>query len=190
MNKTISKLVVICAALLFGFSGITNAVAQTSKVPRFGKIPVPNTNCFVYMPTNQTEQASFTLDYSEDSSKVYTADVEGVDSIHYAVIFIDLIETADSASQEAILISYLDILKEHLEISSAAGYGKGHRSERNPKAIGVIDYWRDKSELNFEIKGWIDHKFIAIMLVYGKKDINFNVGQMFKNGVVFDESKF
>lgn len=174
--------------ILFLFSALScsfSLMAQTGKVPRFSKSFIGDNGCYAYMPTAET--VVFELDYSEDSSKVYTGGVKASDSLNYEVILVELKSETATEDQEDLLISYLDYLKTAFNVTKNVGYGKGHTSEKNPKAKGIIDYWEDADGLKYEIKGWVDNKRIAVMIIYGANEVNYNVGQLFKDGIFLSE---
>lgn len=179
MNK--KSLFFIITLLCFFLS----LAAQTGKVPRFSKSLIGDNGCYAYMPTSET--VVFELDYSEDSSKVYTGGVKAADSLNYEVILVELKSETATEDQEDLLISYLDYLKTAFNVTKSAGYGKGHTSEKNPAAKGIIDFWEDEDGIKYDIKGWIDNKRIAVMIIYGATEVNYNVGQLFKNGIFLNE---
>ena len=82
------------------------------------------------------------------------------------------------------LVSYLDYLKKSLSITSAAGYGKGHKLKDREDTRGVIDYWKDKDN-NWKITGWTNGKFICVLYVYTKKDIPETKADVFLNSLLF-----
>ena len=156
-----------------------------AQVPRFTKYDIGESAGAAYFPG----EPEFSISYSEDSSLVYTADVE-VDSFVFSIIAIDFKESIgdDKMLNEALLISYLDFLQSSFAIVSAAGYGKGHTTEYNPEAVGVIDYWADDTGTPVQVKGWVDGNNMAVMLIIGPGEYPiFNVSQMFLNGYRFPE---
>ena len=156
-----------------------------AQVPRFTKYEIGDSGAAAYFPG----EPEFSVTYSEDSSKVYMADVE-VDSFLFSIIAIDFKESIgdDKTLNEELLISYLDYLQSSFAIVSAAGYGRGHTTEYNPEAVGVIDYWADDTGTQVQVKGWVDGNNMAVMLIIGPGEYPiFNVSQMFLNGYRFPE---
>jgi len=155
------KLLYLTLALI---SGIFSATGQYMK-----KYPIGVSGCSVYMFYDPGE---FEKTYSEDSSIVYTGECEA-DSLKYGVICVKLNESVTVGNDaEELMISYLDYLKSVFEITQAAGYGKGHTLNGKPDARGVIDYWKDKEGNERKIKSWTDGKFIAVMYIMSKGELN------------------
>lgn len=164
---------------------IISYVATNAQVPRFTKYPIGDSGAAAYFPA----EPNFDISYSEDSSRVFTADVE-VDSFLFSIIAVEFKENLgdDIAVNETLLIAYLDYLQSAFEIVGAAGYGKGHTSEHNPKATGIIDYWKDTEGNSYQVKGWVDGGYLAVMIISGPGDYPiFNVSQMYLNGFRFPE---
>ena len=129
------------------------------------KYDIGSSGCKAYFFCNPGE---FEITYSEDSSKVYTGECKS-DSLSWGVICVALKEPIAAGSEaEDMLASYLDYLKTAFNITSAAGYGKGHVMNNYADARGMIDYWKDKDGDEWKIKGWTDGKFIAVLYVYAK----------------------
>jgi hypothetical protein len=143
------------------------------------KYAISNTGCAAYFYCNP---GTFELSYSDDSSKVYTAECENAE-VSYGVIGVELKEPNNNmAASEDLLISYLDYLKTAFKITSSAGYGKGHRLKNREDTRGVIDYWTDEEKNNWKIKGWTDGKFIAVMYAYSKKELPDSRVNLFLDG--------
>jgi hypothetical protein len=77
----------------------------------------------------------------------------------------------DLAMAEDLLLAYADHLKGSFEITSAAGYGRGHHLNNNENTRGILDYWQDKEKNNWKIKAWTDGKYIGFLYAYGKKEL-------------------
>ncbi|MBK6935621.1 MAG: hypothetical protein IPH18_01095 [Chitinophagaceae bacterium] len=154
MNKTY--------LLIFFLMLLTSLNAQTLK-----KYAISNSGCSYYSYC----EAKWELSYSQDSSRVFTGECLN-DGFYYSVICVKLAEAvSDLSAAELMMISYLDYLKTSFEITSAAGYGKGHRLQNNENTRGVLDYWSDKVKNNWKVKGWTNGKFIGIMMVYSQKEL-------------------
>jgi hypothetical protein len=144
----------------FLFTGFVNA--QSLK-----KYPISNSGCSVY---NYCD-ATFKMELSDDSSKVYTGECVNGD-VSYGVICVKLLTTyTDLTVAEDLLISYMDYLKTSFKITKAIGYGKGHRLNNNENTRGIIDYWEDADLDKWKIKAWTDGKFIGFMFAYSKKEL-------------------
>ena len=151
-------------ALLY-LSIVINLVCSAQIIKKY---PISNSGCSVYM---YCKPEKFDIDYSEDSSKVYTAECENA-GVNYGVICIKLLDgTQDLDATEEVVISYLDYLKGNFNIVSAAGYGKGHHLNNNEKTRGIIDYWEDKDKNHWKIKAWTDGKFIGVLYAYTAKEL-------------------
>ena len=141
-----------------------NASGQSMK-----KYPISGSGCFAYM---FCEPGEFEKTYSEDSSVVFTGECNE-DSLTSGIICVKLRETVAAGDDaENLLISYLDYLKTIFEISSSAGYGKGHTLDGKLEARGVIDYWKNKEGSEWKVKGWTDGKFISVLYVMAKGELN------------------
>jgi hypothetical protein len=171
----IRKWKLLVAVLLVGLAG---ANAQSLK-----KYPVGNSGCFYYGFC----EAKLNLSYSPDSSKLWTGGC-GVDALVYDLICVQLKERiSDLPVAEDVLIQYLNFLKQQLGVKEAAGYGKGHRLQGSEETRGVIDYWKYDTGENVKVKGWIDGRFIAVMLVSSKGEIPVNKSEVYLDGFRFPE---
>jgi hypothetical protein len=145
------------------------------------KYTISNSGCSIY---TLCDPGKFDEAYSDDSSKVYTSECKK-DEINYGVICVKLLNPAsDFAVAENLMISYLDYLKVDFEITSATGYGKGHRLNNNENTRGIIDYWKDKENNNWKVKAWTDGKFIAVLYATSKKELP-EKADVFLNGLRF-----
>lgn len=145
------------------------------------KYPIDKTGCAVYM---FCEPGKFTISYSEDSSKVYTASCTK-EKNEYGVICVQLKDSVASEDAATLLESYLDFLKGQFAIRDAAGYGKGMHLKDREEIIGIIDYWKDDSNKEWAIQGWTDGKIIAVLYTKGEKQADFNLQQVFFKGFRF-----
>jgi hypothetical protein len=163
------------------------AWAQSApKVPRLMKTAISNSGCFAYLPKGIADIA-FEISYSPDSAKVYTGEViDG--NHHFAIIVVKMTQKLTSLEEkENLMTGYLDHLRNSFEVIQSAGYGKGHRLESAPNAIGMIDYWEDKDHNKWAIKGWTDNNIIAVLMLYGPETYPiFNIQQMFLDGFRFN----
>ena len=141
----------------------------TSNSQTLKKYEIAKSGCSVYM---FCAPGRFEEDYSEDSSKVYTAECSLDDGIHYGVVCVKLLTPIDNLNEaEDMLTSYLDYLKINFGIKSAVGYGKGNRLNNNEKTRGIVDYWTDDEKNNWKIKAWTDGKFIGVLYAYSAKEL-------------------
>lgn len=151
-----------------------------AQAPRFEKFAIGNSGCAVYAPGDPM----FEFSYSEDSSVVYTGEV-AVDSFHFIIICVDLRESVgdDAAVKTDLLISYLDYLKQAFDITASAGYGTGHTLEGSTTTVGVIDFWEDAFGGQWQVKGWVDSGYLAVLGINGPTEYPyFNAAQLFLNG--------
>jgi hypothetical protein len=140
------------------------ATSQTLK-----KYEIAKSGCSVYMFCGP---GRFEEDYSEDSSKVYTAECSLDDGIHYGIICVKMKESiSDLQGAEDMLASYMDYLKVNFGITKAVGYGKGNHLNKREDTRGIVDYWEDDEKNNWKVKGWTDGKFIGVLYAYSKKDL-------------------
>ncbi|MDP4264643.1 MAG: hypothetical protein Q8941_19090 [Bacteroidota bacterium] len=143
------------------------------------KYPINFSGCSAYF---FCDPGAFAVDYSDDSSKVYTGECTNQET-SYGIICVKLKDTvANINDAEELLVSYLDYLKKNFKIVSSAGYGKGHRLKDRENTRGIIDYWKDEEKNNWKIKGWTDGKFIGVLYTYSKKDLSETMANVFLDG--------
>ncbi len=168
-------------SLLLAFSLST----QAQEFPRLTKFALAESGFEAYLPayTDNLE-----LSYSEDNSKVWSGDVTSGD-LNFGVILVEFAEPLeeDAEMQVALLESYLDYLQSQLDIAESAGYGRGHTLEDYPGVSGLLDFWMDSEGYNWQIKGWVSQKYLAVLLIGSFEEINVNGANMFLNGIRFPE---
>lgn len=171
----------LITALLFSFS---NLQAQ-APAPSLKKHSIGNSGCTVYnycLP-------KYKLDYSNDSSRVFTGECLNGD-VTYGVICVKLLHpVAELTHAEDLLISYADYLKQVFSINKTMGYGRGHFLNNNPNTRGIIDYWEDADKDKWKIKAWTDGKFIGFMYAYSKKELPETKINIFLNSFRFPDTK-
>jgi hypothetical protein len=156
-----------------------------SNAQNLRKYPISNSTCSLYSYC----ESKYDVDYSEDSSKVYTGECTSGD-VTYGVICIKLLRPVDDLNAaEELMIQYVDYLKVSFDIKKAAGYGKGHRLNSNENTRGIIDYWEDKSLDKWKIKSWTDGKYIGFLYAYSKKELPENKVNLFLEGFRFPGMK-
>lgn len=158
----------LCAGSLFG---------QSLK-----KYPIGNTGCSAYF---FCDPGTFDVKKSPDLSDVYTGECK-TDETFYGIICVKLSEPInDMQDAEDVLGHYMDFLKGQLNIVSAMGYGKGHRLKDREDTRGMIDYWKDKDDNNWKVKGWTNGSFIAVMYVYNATEVPESKANVFLNSLLF-----
>jgi hypothetical protein len=153
--------------------------------PRIEKQPIGECGCSVYAPAGLTVEPPTK---SPDGSDVWTAYVASGEH-ELGVIAVKLSFDASGSDEEieALLVSYLDYLKGNFGITSAVGYGRGHRLESNPAARGVIDFWRDGEGDEWAVKAWLDGHKIGVLYVAGPGSYPFtSVQTLFLDGFRFE----
>jgi len=157
--------------------------------PKMTKYDVGKSGIKIYLPATPD---SVTTEFSPDSSMVYT--IECVDSsketlIHFGAIVVDL-NKATGVANEELTITYLDYLKKSLSVISSAGYGTGHTLSTHHSAKGIIDFWKDETEDEWQIVAWYAESFIVVQFAYGEKGLdNPSQWEVFKNGIRFPGDK-
>ena len=147
---------------LLAFLFATAVNAQSLK-----KYSVSNSGCSLYSYC----ESKYDVDYSDDSSKVYTGECT-VGEITYGVICVKLLNIInDLDAAEEMMVSYVEFLKNSFNIKKAAGYDKGHHLNNNENTRGILDYWEDKEADKWKIKAWTDGKYIGFMYAYSKKEL-------------------
>lgn len=146
------------------------------------KYPVGNSGCSVFM---FCDPGNFDVSYSEDSSKIYTAECIN-EEVHYGLICVQLLEPIkDSVKAEEMMIAYLDYLKSAFKINSAVGYGKGHVLRNNAAVHGVLDYWEDADKNNWKIKAWTNGGMINVLYAYAKNNLPDTKVNVYLDGIQF-----
>ena len=155
--------------------------ALSSNGQSLKKYPISVSGCSAYF---YCDPGTFDMSKSPDSSEVYTGECINGD-MSFGSICVKLKDKMnDMQTSEDVLISYLDYLKKSLNITSAAGYGKGHRLKNKETTRGVIDYWTDKDRLNWKVKGWTDGRYIVVMYAYSKGELNETKVNVFLDGLI------
>lgn len=156
-----------------------------AKIPRLSKMDIGISGCTGYFPEDMPE---FEMTKSDDGSDVFTSEIE-VDGYFFACITVKFGEPFSDSTpddMEALLVSYLEYLQSQFGITTSAGAGKGHTLETDPDARGVLDYWEDANHTQYAVKGWVNSKYIGIMLLYGPAEYpHFNLQQMYLDGFRF-----
>ena len=164
----------LLAVLLF--LSIIHARAQVIK-----KYSVGETGCNVYGYCSM----KFETALSDDSSTVYTGQCAN-ENVDYGVICVKLLRPiGDLDDAESVMESYLEYLKGNFNITSAAGYGRGHVLNNNEQTRGILDYWKDKEKLNWKVKAWTDGTFIAVLYARSKKELPENKVNIYLDGFRF-----
>jgi hypothetical protein len=167
--------------LLLIFSTLSFIIVKSQS---FKKYEISNSGCSVYM---FCAPGRFDEAYSEDSSRVYTAECNA-DGLNYGIICVKLLTPSENLSEaEDMLISYLDYLKVNFDIRSAAGYGRGNRLNNREDTRGVVDYWKDGDNNNWKVKAWTNGKFIGVLYAYSKKELPETKADAFLNSFRFPE---
>ena len=157
-----------------------------AQVPRFAKHPVMQTGAALYIPGTPTWDVSF----SEDSSKIYTTTVEVGGNTYGAIVvqFAESIVFANNDEKNSLLTSYMTFLNSSaFQLTETIDFGLGHRLESNPDAIGVIQFGQTAEGVEYDTKGWIDGKFLAVLFIAHKEELNYNYRELFFEGFRFPE---
>lgn len=159
--------------------------AQAQEFPRLTKFALAESGFEAYLPAYPD---NLELSYTEDNSQMWTGEVLSGD-LNFGVIVAEFAEPLeeDAEMQVALLESYLDYLQTQLDITESAGYGRGHTLEDYPGVSGVLDYWMDSEGYNWQIKGWVSQKYLAVLFIGSFEEINVNGANMFLNGIRFPE---
>ena len=161
--------------LLLLFSSILSISLTAQSIK---KMPVAKSGCSYYGFCD----ISFEISYSQDSSIVYAGECVR-DSISWGLICVKLVSLPSGLDQaEEILTAYLNYLKTSFSIQKAAGYGKGHRLNKNENTRGILDYWEDAEKNSWKVKGWTDGKYIAVLYAFSKKELPENKVNLFLDG--------
>lgn len=156
------------------------AQAQT---PRFTKYPVMESGAAMYMPAAPLFEKS----YSEDSSAVYTAEVQH-ENIVYGVITVSLSESlgTDTLVWDQLLMSYIEYLNTQVfSLTAVSDPGYGHKLESQPHARGVLQYGQNSEGSQSAVKGWVDGNTLAVLYVIYQSEMNINLQNLYLNGFRF-----
>ena len=147
------------------------------------KYEIGNSGCSAYF---FCDPGTFAQSYSDDSSRVYTAECNA-EGTAYGLIFVKLATpVSEITAAEDLLVAYMDYLKKAFKITSAVGYGKGHRLKEKESIHGIIDYWMDENKNNWKVKGWTDGRFIAVLYADLLKDVPENKVDVFLDGILLE----
>jgi hypothetical protein len=161
---------------LFCLLTANSMYAQTLK-----KYAISNSGCSAYF---FCDPGAFTSEKSTDSSDMFTGECITSD-VTYGLICVKMKDKlANLETSEETLIAYLDYLKTSLKVTTAAGYGKGHRLKNKETTRGVIDYWKDVDGQSWKIKGWTNGKIIAVLYVCSKKEVPEAKANVFLDGLL------
>ena len=167
--------------LLFLFS--TNTIS--AQTPRFQKYDINQTGAAIYLPGEPV----FEKDYSEDSSELFTCQMDFAD-VTYGAIIVKFAEPlgSDTTVWEELLLSYMQFLNSSaFMLTNAVDPGYGRTLESHPSARGILIYGEDADKKQYAIKGWVDENFIAVLYVYSMEEMNYNIQSLFLNGFRFPE---
>ena len=81
--------------------------------------------------------------------------------------------------------SYLEYLKGNFDITSAAGYGRGHTLNNDPNTRGILDYWKDREKAEWKVKAWTNGSYIGVLYAKSKKELPVNKVDIYLNGFRF-----
>ena len=172
--------ILILFLIVTGFYSATNA-----QTPRFVKYPVMESGTLIYMPSEPT----FDKSYSEDSSEVYTCQVD-FGNAQYGAIIVKIKEAlgSDTIAWEELLLSYMEFLSSSaFMLTNVMEPGYGHTLESHPAARGILMYGEDADKKQYAIKGWVDENFIAVLYVSSMEEMNYNFQNLYLNGFRFPE---
>lgn len=159
--------------LLFLLPGTITGFSQSLK-----KYSIGQTGCSYYNYCNTV----FDVSHSPDSSVIYTGACE-LSEVTYGIICVQLRHPEnDLQVAENLVISYLDFLKTSFDITKSVGYGKGHRLNESEQTRGILDYWLDKSQQSWKIKGWTDGSSLTVLYAFSKKELPEQRVNVFLNG--------
>jgi hypothetical protein len=156
-------------------------LATSGEAQKLKRIAVGKTGCS-YL--NYCDSA-FRMEYSSDSSKVYTGECEST-GVSYGLICVQLKNPlADLTTAEDLMIAYADYLQQNFTIVSTAGYTRGSRLNSSDSTRGITDYWVDSENDKWKIRAWTNGKFIGFMYAYSKKPVVEARVEEFFNGFRF-----
>ncbi|MEZ5035461.1 MAG: hypothetical protein R2796_10760 [Chitinophagaceae bacterium] len=158
----------------------TSLLAQQS----LKKYAIEKTGCYY----SNYCAADLHLEYSEDSSKVYSGECT-TDETTYGVICVQLLRPMnDLKLAEDMMIAYLDYLKSTMNIEKSVGYVKGYRLHKDENTRGVVDYWIDKDADKWKIKAWTNGRFIGLLYAYKSGELSENKVNQFLDSFVFPQN--
>jgi hypothetical protein len=164
------------------------ASSQNSNCLRPVKHAIGSTGCHAYFNAQPDEVEESSMD---DGAQVFTTSAV-CNNVTYGILLVKFNTDVPLAERDTLLMSFMDVIKDMGNIVNSAGYGRGHRHDQNPDALGIIDYAEDASGHRWEIKGWVDGNYVAIMYIVlpeeGADELApFNLRQLFLNGFRFPE---
>lgn len=171
-------------SLVFLWLFSANAQENKPQAPRFSKQALGESGLYAYLPPGMIFEHS----HSEDGSDIFTGEAEMAGGYTFGVIAVRFLEPMQDLAPEAresVLISYMEFLREEVIMAtSSVGFGKGHRLDEVPEAVGVIDYMEDAEGLQYAVKGWITARHLVYYYVYGQDEYPYvSAYQMYVDGL-------
>jgi len=152
--------------------------------PIFHKYPVAETGYEVYFPKKPGE---FVTAQTTDSLLMYMGNVD-FSGIEYDLILNVLSDKYKKASKdelEKLLVLKLNLLKGTYNVVDTTGYERGQKLKAFPWVNGIMDTWKDNYGSDIIIKGWVDNKVIAVLVVTGNPLPPYDFQSLFLNRFVF-----
>lgn len=161
MKKLLLLLSVSVAALQ-----LSAQTAGDAPKPSLSKQPIGKTGYTVVMPDLMPVNGPT---YTPDSSAVYqgTKDVGGQFSFGFVAVKFSEFDNSTPDELEDLLVTYLDSLQKAWNITKTNGYGRGKTMVSDSKVRGVVDYWTDKSDKEFALKGWVSKAGLCVLYIKG-----------------------
>lgn len=182
MNKLNGYILLLSLLLM---ASASSAQSASSSVPRFSKVKLGYKGCYAYMPNTVT--LALDSGRTSDNIPLYSASSYTSDTCNWDILLLELLQPmADSATQLLYLEALLSQIKEQYKTTQCVGLGKGHTTSRNPKMHGMIDYCVDAADNKIQLKGWVNARFIAIGIIKGVSEPDYNLSELFKNGIYLE----
>jgi hypothetical protein len=106
-----------------------------------------------------------TLHTSENELLHYANCSEG--NVHYGVLCAVLNKSLNYFEAEEKLSRFTDSVREGLNIPYNVGISTGNMLRDEKNTLGINDYWQDKKGIDWEVRGYSDGKYMAVLYVKG-----------------------
>ena len=165
---------------LFVFSFSVICFAQT---PRFKKYNVAELPVQVYLPTEPKWDTSTT----GDGDEVYVYD-DLFGKMNYTAIIVKIAKSLKNDNPEKLLESYMVFAENSVFfLEQKAGLGRGHTLDNQPNVKEVLQYGKSKNGKDYQIRGWTDGKYIAILATSSLEEMNYNIQELYLKGIRFPQ---
>lgn len=133
-------------------------IYNSSKKPR--KTIIGNTNCSVLFPAD----AEFDFTQTDDGDQMYYSEYTNK-QVSYGVLCAHLSEKLPVVEAQEVMTTYLGRLHKPFHALYNTGIQACQSWSQEDDCIKMIDYWQDKNNMDWKVKGYTDGQTIAVLYV-------------------------